>query len=175
MGIRYVVRVRPKLSLSVTGVVVIAVIMIPISLVLVWYDPLNGAWKWIVAVDLVLTAFSVAALVRQLNVFVAITGDSLIGNGIFSPLVSVKLADIRRVVLARMYSRHSSDSSVQFVALDAEGRCLFRMRGGYWHSKDLDSLACAVGVEVRSHDDPLIAQEFFETYPRSRYWFERAS
>ena len=175
MGIDYVLRVRPKPSLSVTGFAVSAIILVPLSLLLLWYAGTNGAWRWIVAVDAALTVLSVSVLVRQLTVFVAVTKDSLIGNGIFSRLVSVKLADIRKIVLARVYTRHSSETSVQFVALDADGNCVFRMRGSYWHSNDLRAVASAVGVQVKSDDTPLNAPEFFEAYPRSRYWFERAN
>ena len=174
MGIKYVVRVRPKLSLSVTGLVVCAIIVVPISLLLFWYNPASDSWRWIIALDIILTALSIGVLVRQLTVFVAVAKDSLIGNGIFSPLLSVKIADVRRVVLARVYSRSSSETSIQFVALNAKGECLFRMRGAYWHDHDLHAVAGALGVEVKSDDTPLSAAEFFETYPRSRYWFERA-
>jgi hypothetical protein len=157
----------------VTGVVVFVIIVVPLSLVLYWYSAQPSAWKWVVAVDIVLLVACLLTLLRQSTVFVAVMKTRLTGNGIFSRVVSVERSRIVRVVLAPVYNRNSSDTSIQFMALDSNGGCLFRMRGTFWHEPDLLAVAKALGVDVLRNDSPLSSAEFFDAYPGSRYWFER--
>lgn len=167
-------RVRPKKSLSATAFVSYLVIMVPVSAILYWYAFTGGyGWRWVVLLDVVVSLACLATLIRQTFVFASVTDEALAGNGIFSPVVTVPLSDIKRVVLVRMYHRNSPDTSVQFMALDGDGHCLFRLRGSYWHERDLNEIAAALSVEIHEHPGPLASPELFEQFPRSRYWFER--
>jgi hypothetical protein len=169
-----VLRVHPKRSLSITAVVTYFVLTTPLFAVLYWYTAASGNWGWLLAVHLALAIACLLTLWRQSRVFAAVTDERLIGNGIFSRVSWVPRADIRRVVLVRVYARDSSDSSVQFLALDGHGDSRFRLRGAYWHDSDLEALTAAIGRDVTRVPAPLSQAEFFAEYPGARYWFERA-
>lgn len=168
------IRIRPKFSLSVTAVVSFLVIMVPVSAILYWYAFTgDSGLPWVVALDVIVSLACLAVLIRQMFVATTVADGILSGNGIFSGRVSVPISEIKRVELVRVYARNSPDTSIQFMALDASGACLYRLRGGYWHERDLTALAAALSVETHTHPTPLAGADFFEQYPRSRYWFER--
>ena len=169
----YALIVRPKRSLLMTSVWTSLALTIPPFAVLYWYTA-GGLWRLVLVAQIVIVVLCLLTLLRQTRVFVALTADRLLGNGIFSRTVSVAISDVRRVALVPVYARDSSDTTIQFVALDARGRCIFRMRGLYWHREDLDRVAAALRVPITTKLDPLTGAEFFEAYPGSRYWFERS-
>lgn len=169
----YALIVRPKRSLLMTSVWTSLALTTPPFAVLYWYTANGGLWRLVLATHIVIVVLCLLTLLRQTRVFVALTVDRLVGNGIFSRTVSVAISDVRQVVLVPVYARDSSDTTIQFVALDAQARCVFRMRGLYWHREDLDRVAAALRVPVVTNLDPLTGAEFFEAYPNSRYWFER--
>ncbi|NEM92150.1 hypothetical protein [Galbitalea soli] len=165
--------VRPKRSLLTTAVVTYVAITVPVFAVAYWYTAAVGGWEWILVLHILLALACLATLLRQTRVFAAVSGELVSGNGIFSRTQSVPRSAIARVVLARVYARDSSERTIQLVALDAGGRCLFRLRGQYWAREDLDTFAGAIGCQVVHAGAPLSQGEFFTTYPGSRYWFER--
>jgi hypothetical protein len=171
----YSVHVRPKISLALTAVVTFFAVTVPIFAVLYWYTAASGTWRWVLGAHILIAIVCLLILLRQMRVFVAVSESALLGNGIFSRLVTVDRAKIDRIVLANVYARASPESTVQFVALDERGHCLFRLRGAYWHPGDIESVAAALGVGAPARTAPLAPPEFFRDYPGSRYWFERAN
>lgn len=170
----YALIVRPRRSLLSTAVWTSLVLTTPPFAVLYWYTAPSGGWRILLAAHILIVVLCLLTLLRQTKVFVALTADRLVGNGIFSRVVSVPISEVRRVALVPVYGRDSSDTTIQFVAMDARAHCVFRMRGLYWHREDLDRVAAALKVPVVTDVDPLTGSEFFGAYPNSRYWFESA-
>jgi hypothetical protein len=101
-----------------------------------------------------------------------VTDTELRGNGIFTPMVHVPLDRIRSVIIAQTYVGQAPEAVTQLLVRDARGRRLFRMRGNFWHARDLRAIADALPVRPTVIDDPVAISEFFRTYPDSAYWFE---
>ncbi|PJJ71100.1 hypothetical protein CLV46_0637 [Diaminobutyricimonas aerilata] len=167
-----VVHIRPRRSLLRTSLITFAAASVPIFGALYWYSASAGGWTSVLAVQLVVTAVCVVSYLLQLRVYAAVSGGVLHGNGIYSPVVRVPLADIRRVVLTQVYSPGASDTTTQWTAVDEGDRCLFRLRGHYWHADDLRRLAAATGAPVETDDEAISEKEFFARFPGSAYWFD---
>lgn len=172
MSDAHIVTVRPRRSLLTTAFVSLVLAMIPLFGVLYWFSFEHGSWLVVLIVNLLVVAVAVAALVRQLTVFSAVTVTELIGRGIFSPLIRVPLSRIASVDLVDTYVGQAPDTTTQLLVRDADGRRLFRMRGNFYPPGDLQRIASALPVETRTSTEPIAIGEFFRTYPGSAYWFE---
>lgn len=165
-------RVRPRRSLLTTAFLSIVLAMIPVFGVLYWFAIQHGSWGLVFVVHLALTVASLAILWRQLTVFTAVTPTELIGRGIFSPMLRVPLSAIASVVVVPTYIGQSPDAVLQFLARDASGARLFRMRGTFWTPEDLKAVANALPVTPTFVQEPIGIREFYRTYPGSAYWFQ---
>jgi hypothetical protein len=166
------VTVRPRRSLITTGVVSVALAMIPLFGVLYWFSIEHDSWPVVFVVHLIVTTLFVLAALRQMTVFSAVTETELIGRGIFSPMVRVPLSKIAAVHLIETYVGQAPESVTQLLVTDEEGKRLFRMRGNYYGEGDLKSIAAALPVPAQTTAEPIGITEFFRAYPGSAYWFE---
>ncbi len=166
------VHVRPRRSLLTTGVASIVLAMIPVFGVLYWFAQQHDSWWLVFVVHLAITIACLATLARQLTVFVAVTDTQLIGRGIFSPMVRVNLSDIADVTIVPTYHGQSLDPVQQLLVRNSSGARLFRMRGNYWHPRDLIAVAEALPVQPTLVLEPISPRDFFREYPGSAYWFE---
>jgi hypothetical protein len=91
------VHVRPKRSLLGEAFAAIVLGTTPIFAVVYWFTSTHGGMELAIAAHAVVIAIGLLLVWRQLRVFCAVTDHELIGNGIFTPLVRVELASIRRV------------------------------------------------------------------------------
>lgn len=167
-----VVAVRPKRSLIRTGFVSTVLAMIPLFGVLYWFSIERNAWQPVVVVHVMVTLVAILVIVRQLEVFTAVTPTELVGNGIFSPLIRVPLSEIAAVHLVETYVGQAPDSVTQLLVTDAAGNRLFRMRGSFYHEGALQSIAAALPVKPQVVAEPIGITEFFRSYPGSAYWFD---
>ena len=167
-----VVRVRPKYSLLSNAFAAIVLGTAPIFGVMYWFAAARGGVEYVVLANILVLAAGLLLLWRQLSVYCAVTETELIGNGIFSPLVRVPLARIRGVVLVPTYLGAAPDPALQLLALGEGDVPLFRMRGNFWHERDLHELANALPCTVENVREPMSLQDFFRAYPGSAYWFE---
>ncbi len=166
------VTVRPRRSLITTGVVSVALAMIPLFGVLYWFSIEHDSWRVVLVVHVIVTALFILAAIRQTTVFSAVTETELIGRGIFSPMVRVPLSKIAAVHLVETYVGQAPESVTQLLVTDDEGKRLFRMRGNFYREGDLKSIATALPVPTQTTAEPIGITEFFRTYPGSAYWFE---
>ena len=166
------VYVRPKSSLLGDAFVAIVLGTTPIFAVVYWFTSSHGGTQIALAVHAGVIALGLLLLWRQLRVFCAVIDDELIGNGIFTPLVRVKLASIRKVQLMPTYLGAAPEPVLQLLVTGDEGRRLFRMRGNFWHDDELRALAAALPVPVEETREAITMREFFTVYPGSAYWFE---
>ncbi len=169
-GIR--LRVRPKTSLLSNAFASIILGTTPVFAVAYWFASSRGGLDIALLAHAIVLTVGLLLLWRQLSVFCAVTDDELIGNGIFSPLVRVKLADIRRVQLVPTYVGASPEPIMQLLATGDDGRRVFRMRGNFWRDDDLRALAAALPVPLEEVHDAMSARDFFRAHPGAAYWFE---
>ncbi|GMA90179.1 hypothetical protein [Homoserinibacter gongjuensis] len=166
------VHVRPKRSLLGEAFAAILLGTTPIFAVVYWFTSTHGGMELAIIVHAVVIAIGLLLVWRQLRVFCAVTDDELVGNGIFTPLVRVKLASIRRVQLVPTYLGAAPEPVLQLLVTGDEGRRLFRMRGNFWRASDLRELAAALPVPAEETREVITMSEFFVGYPGSAYWFE---
>ena len=166
------VLVRPRSSLLGTAMVSVLLAMVPVFGVLYWFSFAHGTWQAVGAVNLVLLLIGVSLVLRQLSVRTEVTETELRGNGIFTPMVHVPLDRIHSVLLIPTYIGQAPEPVTQLLVQDSQGRRLYRMRGNFWHSRDLRAVADALPARTTVVDDPISIGEFFGHYPGSAYWFE---
>jgi hypothetical protein len=166
------VTVRPRRSLLRTGFVSVVLAMIPLFGVLYWFSIEHGSWLAVFVVHVIVSLAATGVLLRQTMVHSAVTETELIGNGIFSPMVRVPLAEIAKVDLVETYVGQAPESVTQLLVRDADGKRLFRMRGSFYHDGDLQKIADALPAKTDVVTEPIGLTEFFRTYPGSAYWFE---
>lgn len=166
------VHIRPKHSLLGNAFASIVLGTTPVFAVVYWFTSSHGGTQLALVAHAAVISVGLLLLWRQLRVFCAVTDDELIGNGIFTPLVRVKLTAIRRVQLVPTYLGAAPEPVLQLLVTGDEGRRLFRMRGNFWHVADLRDLAAALPVPVEESREPISVREFFAAYPGSAYWFE---
>ena len=166
------VLVRPRRSLMTTAFFSIVLAMIPVFGVLYWFAAQHDSWWLVFVVHLAITIACLATLGRQLTVFTGVTGTELIGRGIFSPMLRVPLSDIASVDIVPTYIGQSPDAVPQLLVRDASGARLFRMRGTFWNTDDLKSVADALPVPTTTVHEPMSIGEFYRRYPGSAYWFQ---
>ena len=166
------VLVKPRRSLLTTALLSAALAFIPVFGVLYWFAIEHNSWQAVAIVNVVVVLIGFALVARQLTVHCEVTETELRGNGIFSPMVHVRLDRIRSVLLVPTYVGQAPDAVTQLLIRDARGRRLFRMRGNFWHQRDLRAVADSLPVQAVVIDEPMPLSEFFRTYPDSAYWFE---
>jgi hypothetical protein len=167
------VQVRPKHSLLSNAFASILLGTTPIFAVAYWFTATHGGMAVAIIAHACVIVAGLLLLWRQLRVFCAVTDDELIGNGIFTPLVRVRLTAVRRVQLIPTYLGAAPEPVLQLLVTGDDGRRLFRMRGNFWHAADLRALAAALPVPVEEVREAISAREFFAAYTGAAYWFER--
>jgi hypothetical protein len=166
------VLVKPRRSLLTTALVSAALAFIPVFGVLYWFAIEHDSWQAVAIVNVVVVLIGFALAARQLAVHTEVTETELRGNGIFTPMVHVRLDRIRTVLLVPTYVGQAPEAVTQLLIRDARGRRLFRMRGNFWHPEDLRAIADSLPVRAVVIDEPMPLSEFFRAYPDSAYWFE---
>jgi len=167
-----IVRIVPRRSLMVSALISILVVLLPVSAVLYWFAVPRGQGLWIAVLQAVVVVVGLALLWRQFTVDTVVADGELRGRGIFSPMVHVPLEKIAAVDIVPVYVGQSPETVPQLLVRDAEGRRLFRLRGTFWHVRDLTKVTDALPVPARIAPEPMSFAEFFAAYPGSAYWFE---
>ncbi|MEO5534096.1 MAG: hypothetical protein ABIR17_03085 [Pseudolysinimonas sp.] len=168
----HVVRIVPRRSLIVSGLLSIGLAMIPTFGLAYWFTIPRGQGLWVAIVQGVVVLLSLAFMWRDLSVTTVVDDTELRGNGIFSPMVRVPLTLIASVDLVPTYLGQSHDPVTQLLVRDAHGKRLFRLRGNFWPTGALRTIAAALPVAPTIINEPLSLKEFFRAYPGASYWFE---
>lgn len=164
--------VRPRGSIITTAWASLALAAIPVFGVLYWFGAVYDALMFVVVLNVLVLLIALAMWMRQLQLLTVVTDTELYGQGAFSPMVRVPLDRIAAIHLVETYTGQSSETSTQFLAVDAEGRRLFRMRGEFWPPGTMEQVANAIPARVVRSPEPVSMSEFFATYPTAAYWFE---
>ena len=160
-----IVRIVPRRSLLVSALVSILLVLLPVSAVLYWFAIPRGQGLWVAVAQAVVVLASLGLLLRQLTVDTVVADGELRGRGIFSPMDRVPLSTIAHVDLVPVYVGQSPETVPQLLIRDAAGKRVFRLRGTFWHSGDLEKVANALPVATRVAPEPMSHAEFFTAYP----------
>ncbi len=167
------IRVTPRKALLADALAAVLLGTAPLLGVAYWFASSRGFVPLVHVASALVIATILVLGARQLRVFCAVTETHLVGNGIFTPVVRVPLEQIHEVQLVPTWLGAAPDPVHQLVALDADGRTLFRMRGNYWHDEDLAAVAAALPVRTERVAEAMTVRDFLRAYPGAAFWFER--
>lgn len=166
------VRIVPRRSLVISGLLSIGLAMIPTFGLAYWFGIPRGLGVWVAIIQGAVILIALAIMARHLTIDAVVDDTELRGKGIFSPMVRVPLARIASVDLVPTYLGQSHDPVTQLLVRDAAGKRLFRLRGNFWPAGALRKVAAALPVAATTVAEPMSLKEFFKAYPGSAYWFE---
>lgn len=169
---RTVVLARPRTGLLLTAMWSLVLAMIPTFGVLYIVGAGNGAWTWVLAAQAVIVGACAALAIRQLTVHTRVTETEIMGRGIFSPFIRVRLDAIATAVIVKTYTGDNPETVEQLLLRDADGTRLYRMRGNFYEPGALHRVAEALPVTASIVAEPMPISQFFVDYPTSEYWFE---
>lgn len=169
---RGTVTVRPRRELArgatLTGVFSLS----PVLVAVLWLTLPTGHQNGVLAVAVGVVVMGLSMYWRYRLSYAAVTRTEFVKRGWLPGFVRLRRDDVDTLVLVRTYRDHSTETSTQLLALDDEGRRLFRMRGTYWSETSVDAVVDALGIPTTVLPRPLTRREFFAAYPDSPYWYE---
>lgn len=169
---RGTVTVRPRRELArgatLTGVFSLS----PVLVAVLWLTLPTGHQNGVLAVAVGVVVMGLLMYWRYRLSYAAVTRTEFVKRGWLPGFVRLRRDDVDTLVLVRTYRDHSTETSTQLLALDDEGRRLFRMRGTYWSETSVDAVVDALGIPTTVLPRPLTRREFFAAYPDSPYWYE---
>jgi len=167
-----VLRLRPRRSLLLSGILVFFVVPLPIDATLLILGVTGGTWQTPVIGAAVVVAIFLVALYLLQTCYVAISPTEIIEREYFTRPVTTPLSRVRTVVIAHTFSSSSSETFPQLLVRDAQGKRILRMRGVFWTEESIRAAAAAIGSPVHELPEPVTSKQFFEQYSASAYWFE---
>ena len=169
---RGTVTVRPRRELArgatLTGVFSLS----PVLVAVLWLTLPTGHQDGVLAVAAGVVVMGLLMYWRYRLSFAAVTRTEFVKRGWLPGFVRLRRDEVDSLVLVRTYRDHSTETVTQLLALDDEGRRLFRMRGTYWSESSVDAVVEALGMPTTVVPRPLTRREFFAAYPDSPYWYE---
>ncbi len=172
-GLR-VLTLRPRRSLTrAVGLPVVA-LLVPVILTVAWLvSPLGSAAVGLTAVVVVvLAALGVAAYISYQRTEVVVSPHGIVERGFLGRLHSVARRDMADVLRIDTYRGDTLETVHQLFVVDADGRCLFRMRGTFWDDQSLDAIAEVLALEETVRSEPVTLTELRASDPHLLYWFE---
>ena len=165
-------RLRPRRALLVQGLLASIVFLTPVFVVLYLVTAPADGWPVVLAWQAVATVAVFVGCARFFFVAIWVGATGIAERGFFIPRREFAIDRIAQIVRARVFA-HGSDQVEQLFVCDAEGRCLVRMRGQFWATREMDAVAEALGVPVTVLPDVITLRELSREHPRLAYWFER--
>jgi hypothetical protein len=163
------VRTRPHLMRS--GTLAITAGAVPLFAVLYWMSISQGSWRRVLVVHAIFMAVWAFAWFRFRGVYVRVDAGGVTKQSFLRRYV-VARERVADILIAATYRDSSADSVPQFVAFDAAGRRVLRMRGYFWERGDMLAIARALGVAARVDATPVSRREFYDGNPGVAYWYE---
>jgi hypothetical protein len=163
---------RPAAHLRGQARVIAAALLIPVFAAVFWFSIPRGTWpRVIVALAVVTAVYALAAFLLS-RVSISLARDGVVERGFFLTN-RVPSKRIESVLILNTYRGHSLDTVPQLFLLDTNGLALLRMRGQFWSSDSIETMANAFDVPVRRIDDAVSAAVLRRDYRGLLYWFER--
>lgn len=168
----YLVRVSPRTSLIRNGVLSYALLSLPLFGALYFLGAPRGTWPIALGVHLV-TLIGAAACYRiYQRTFIAVTPTEVHERGALGGITVTPLEQVSQAILLSTYRSSSTETTAQLMLCDSNNRRLVRMRGVFWTTAAMTTIASAVRVPFEERTEPVTTRVFFEEYPSGAYWFE---
>ena len=165
-------RLRPRLGLLLSGVLVLIIVPLPIVATLITLGVPNGSWP----IALICGAISIVVFFTGLHLFhtteIVISSTQITERGFFSRSTSTPISAVNSLVLAHTFSLSSSETLPQLIVRNDHNDRILRMRGIFWTEQSMREAAAAIGSPLEEPADAITSRQFFEQYSGSAYWFE---
>ena len=166
------VRVAPRASLLVNGALSLVFVSVALFGSLYYLAVPLGTWPAVLAIHVLTTLVFIAAWLRYRGTYVGVIDGRLEYRGFLRSTWAVPITSVSSVTIVRTYRPNSPDTSAQLLLRDAKGGPVLRMRGLFWHERDMRAIADALGHELTIRPDPMTTTEFLAAYPGNAFWFE---
>ena len=165
-------RLRPRLGLLLSGVLVLIIVPLPIVATLITLGVPGGSWP----IALICGAISIVVFFTGLYLFhtteIVISSTQITERGFFSRSTSTPISAVNSLVLAHTFSLSSSETLPQLIVRNDRNDRILRMRGIFWTEQSMREAAAAIGSPLEEPADAITSRQFFEQYSGSAYWFE---
>ena len=165
-------RLRPRLGLLLSGVLVLIIVPLPIVATLITLGVPGGSWP----IALICGAISIVVFFTGLYLFhtteIVISSTQITERGFFSRSTSTPISAVNSLVLAHTFSLSSSETLPQLIVRNDHNDRILRMRGIFWTEQSMREAAAAIGSPLEEPADAITSRQFFEQYSGSAYWFE---
>ncbi|WP_354568039.1 hypothetical protein [Glaciihabitans sp. UYNi722] len=168
----YVVRVRPKPALIRSGLLTLLIVPLPIFTALLFLGLPNGSWPVAVYGEIFCVLLCGIGFLLFRATFVGVTATTIVERSFFGARTISLTADVASMVLVHTYSTSTAETLPQLIVRDREGVRLLRLRGIFWTEESMRAVATSIEGELELPTEAITADEFFERYPGSAYWFE---
>ncbi len=165
------IAVRPKPSLLRNGLLAFVIAGIPVFGVLIWLGTVHATLPLAIAAVLLCVFCATVCVWRYGQVFIEVEDGVLHESG-FATEFKIPVTSISEVVIAETDLSSSAETVAQLLALDANGRRAFRMRGTFWTVEDMHAVADAIGAPIEVETFPMTAKQFYNKYAGAAYWYE---
>jgi len=166
---------RPRRTLGRSIGLPFIALVLPLLAAELWLLDPEGAWPLVAWTAAIIAALVVAAWIAYQRTQVAISAYGIVERGFFGGVYTTAVRDVAGVLRVRVYRGNSLDTSQELFVVNRAGRGVFRMRGRFWTTSDMDQVAGILGVEETVRPDPVTLAELRQTDPQLLYWFERRS
>lgn len=164
--------VRPRRRLLRDGLLAIGLVLGALVVPLLFFAIPSGDLVVVVGAGLAVAALTAAGVADYSRSSVTVAGHALFKRSFLAQPLRVELADIAAVHLVEVYISGTTQTVPQLLALDEDGRRLFRMRGQYWTRHGMALVAAATGATVIETTEALTQREFHAAWPQAAYWYE---
>jgi hypothetical protein len=162
----------PRRSIARTAVLTAVLSLAPVLVALFWLTWSTDRWPAVLWAADVAVVVGLVMYWRFRVSYAGVSPTEFFKRGWLPGSVRLPRDSVATLLLAHTYRGASTETVPQLVALDAEGRVLFRMRGGYWPEEAIGAVTEALGSAVTTVSRPMSAAEFYRTWPESRSWYE---
>lgn len=173
-GLRVLI-LRPRRTLGRSIGLPFIALVLPLLAAELWLLDPEGAWPLVAWTAAIIAALVVAAWIAYQRTQVSISAYGIVERGFFGGVYTTAVRDVAGVLRVRVYRGNSLDTSQELFVVNRAGRGVFRMRGRFWTTSDMDQVAGILGVEETVRPDPVTLAELRQTDPQLLYWFERRS
>ncbi len=170
-----VVTLRPRRTLGRSIGLPFIALVLPLLAAELWLLDPEGAWPLVAWTAAVIAVLVVAAWIAYQRTQASISVYGIVERGFFGGVYTTAARDIAGVLRVRVYRGNSLDTSQELFVVSHAGRGVFRMRGRFWTTSDMDRVAQILGVEQTVRPEPMTLAELRRSDPQLLYWFERRS
>jgi len=153
--------------------IAVLVFMTPVFVALYVLTIPDGAWRLVVAIQILATVIVTIASTLFFLAGVWVSPEGLRERGYFGRVSYVPVQDMASIILAETFTGVSTEATLQLFVCDPRGKQLVRLRGQFWSKESMDVVVATLNVPLKTLDNTLSHKELQTEYPGLLYWFER--